>query len=175
MRRKRPVSSSGSYRRLDAKARAEGAISQEVCAFAPASIGWPRRGFRRRPSRSARLWRIWRCRCAGGDPAAGRRSGSASAMERLLRHLVTAHVDSGPSRRRRKTTFAGQCQPVARFHSSGSPALRSASNRGCRWGWMPCSVNHLTLSLGLRRRASAIAVFASSMSPLSACPAAKLR
>ena len=41
----------------------------------------------------------------------------------------------------------GQCQPVARFHSSGSPALPSASNQGCRMGLHP--VNHLTLRLGV--------------------------
>ena len=45
-----------------------------------------------------------------------------------------------------------------RAHSSGNPALRSASNAGCRNGSFPTS--HLTLSLGLRRRASARGAFA---------------
>ena len=63
-----------------------------------------------------------------------------------------------------------------RGHSSGSPALRSASNHGCEKceKYLSPSI-HLTLSLGLRRRASAIAVFASSISPFSACAVAKRR
>ena len=52
------------------------------------------------------------------------------------------------------------------LHSSGSPALRRPSNTGGRFG--VCAINHLTVSLGLRRRASAKAVFASSILPSSA-------
>lgn len=60
-----------------------------------------------------------------------------------------------------------------RLHSSGIPALRSASNAGCRIGLR--SIIHLTESLGLMRRASANAFFASPLSPLSPWAAAKLR
>ncbi len=51
-------------------------------------------------------------------------------------------------------------------HSSGSPALRRPSNTGGRFG--VCAIIHLTVSLGLRRRASAKAVFASSILSSSA-------
>ena len=51
-------------------------------------------------------------------------------------------------------------------HSSGSPALRNPSNRVGSFGVPDCS--HLTVSLGLRRRASAKAVLASSILPSSA-------
>ena len=55
-------------------------------------------------------------------------------------------------------TVSRRCRRVAHFHSSGSPALRRASNAGCSTGLRPTS--HLTLSLGLRRRASARGAFA---------------
>jgi hypothetical protein len=58
-------------------------------------------------------------------------------------------------------------------HSSGSPALRRPSNSGGRFSSR--SIIHLTVSLGLRRRASAKAVFASSILPSSARAAASLR
>jgi hypothetical protein len=58
-------------------------------------------------------------------------------------------------------------------HSSGSPALRRASNAVCRMGLR--AVNHLTLSLGLRRRASARGASARSISSFSAWPAARFR
>ena len=48
-------------------------------------------------------------------------------------------------------------------HSSGSPALRRPSNTAGRFG--VCSIIHLTVIAGLRRRASAKAAFASSISP----------
>jgi hypothetical protein len=59
-----------------------------------------------------------------------------------------------------------------RIHSSASPTLRSASINCAR---VPRSSKNLMLSLGLRRSASATAVFASSISPLSTCAAAIFR
>ena len=58
-------------------------------------------------------------------------------------------------------------------HSSGSPALRRPSNRGRMFG--PVSINFLTVRFGLRRRASAKAVFASSILPSSARAAVNLK
>ena len=52
------------------------------------------------------------------------------------------------------------------LHPSGSPALRRPSKRAGMFGATDCS--HLTVSLELRRRASAKAVFASSILPSSA-------
>ncbi len=51
------------------------------------------------------------------------------------------------------------------FHSSGRPALRKTSKAGCSTGLR--SINHLIESLGLRRRASAKAAVALSLSPLN--------
>jgi hypothetical protein len=51
-------------------------------------------------------------------------------------------------------------------HSSGSPALRTPSIAFGTFG--ECAINHLTVRLGLRRRASAKADFASSILPSSA-------
>src|SRR5580704_10642048 len=48
-------------------------------------------------------------------------------------------------------------------HSSGSPALRRPSSTAGTS--RPCSINHLTVSFGLIRRASARASFASSILP----------
>jgi hypothetical protein len=58
-----------------------------------------------------------------------------------------------------------------RTHSSGSPALRKASNAGCKIG-LVC-VRNLMEILGLTRRASARADLAVSKSPLSALAAAR--
>ena len=55
---------------------------------------------------------------------------------------------------------------VGRAHSSGSPALRRPSKTAGRND--ECSIIHLTVRLGLRRRASAKAVFASSILPACA-------
>ena len=52
------------------------------------------------------------------------------------------------------------------IHSSGNPALLTPSNRGGRLGATAWS--HLTVSLGLRRRASAKAACASSILPTTA-------
>ena len=49
-------------------------------------------------------------------------------------------------------------------HSSGSPALRRPSNAFGTFG--ECAIAHLTVRLGLRRRASAKADFASSILPV---------
>jgi len=65
--------------------------------------------------------------------------------------------DVGDQNRRNLAGFA---------HSSGSPAFRKPSNTGGRFG--VCAIIHFTVSLGLRRRASAKAVFASSILPFSA-------
>jgi len=84
------------------------------------------------------------------------------------------HSISGP------TSLAAADNALASFrekspsvHSSGSPAFRKTSNAG--WSTGLRSVNHLTESLGLRRRASANAAFASSISPLKARATAKFR
>src|SRR5271166_1814852 len=58
-------------------------------------------------------------------------------------------------------------------HCSGRPALRSSSN--ANWSTGLCFTSYVTERLGLRRRASAMAAFASSISPLNAAAAAKLR
>ena len=57
------------------------------------------------------------------------------------------------------------------LHSSGSPAFRRPSNEAGRFG--VCSFNHLIVIAGLRRRASARAVFASSILPACAYAAAR--
>jgi hypothetical protein len=56
--------------------------------------------------------------------------------------------------------------PSNLLHSSGSPALRSASNTAGRFG--ECSFTHLIVIAGLRRRASASSAFASSILPACA-------
>ena len=59
-----------------------------------------------------------------------------------------------------------RCNFPGLAHSSGSPALRKPSSRGgMSAAW---SISHLTVSLGLRRRASRKADFASSALPSSA-------
>jgi hypothetical protein len=58
-------------------------------------------------------------------------------------------------------------------HSSGNPALRSPSKANCSTGLYFKS--HLTERSGLLRRASAMSAFASSISPLNAWAAARLR
>src|SRR5271155_1101129 len=69
---------------------------------------------------------------------------------------------------------AGEDEDVpAPSHSSGNPTLRRLSNAGSSTGL--CSASHLTESLGLSRRASSSASFASLSSPLSAWAAARLR
>ena len=76
--------------------------------------------------------------------------------------IVCANADRWASRQ--ATSIAPA--PAGCLHSSGSPALRRPSNSGGRFGaW---SVSHLTVRLGLRRRASASAVFALSVLPARA-------
>ena len=75
---------------------------------------------------------------------------------------LKARIDRAVDKRR-----ASHPLPQAAFiHSSGSPALRNPSNRVGSFGVPDCS--NLTVSLGLRRRASAKAVLASSILPSSA-------
>ena len=100
---------------------------------------------RRSASTRARSWRRPSCRL---PQKVGRGPGEA--------------IEKYGSPRRRSSTL----------HSSGIPDLRSPSNANCSTGL--CFMSHLTERSGLRRRASAMAAFASSNSPVNAWAAAKL-
>ena len=78
-------------------------------------------------------------------------------LGRLPRERFSPWVDSGHSK----------CPRIAGLaHSSGNPALRRPSIVYGTFG--ACAINHLIVRLGLRRRASAKADFASSILPSSA-------
>ena len=123
---------------------------------------------------------------AGGGPPKGYNAGKddAAVMDR------DRGIDQIASRRpepRERAILIGAGKPAVSddvgdqdrdkltglAHSSGNPALRSPSNANCSTGL--CFKSHLMERSGLRRRASAMAAFASSISPLNAWAAARLR
>jgi len=111
--------------------------------------------------------------CAGRD----REGGDARAYcekPRVARHCARAlapakyvsSADRPASRQATSIAPAPAGLPSNLLHSSGNPALRRPSKRAGIFAANDCS--DLTVSLGLRRRASAKAVFASSILPSSA-------
>lgn len=81
-------------------------------------------------------------------------------IERLRRQRLTGKSTSDEHRTRSRRL------PSNLLHSSGNPALRKPSNTCGRFG--VCAIIHLMVSLGKIPRASANAVFASSILPSSA-------
>ena len=102
---------------------------------------------------------LFRAESAPPGVASGRTAVRAKGVIPIASPKQASAPEAGV-RRRYQSANAGQP------HSSASPALRTPSNRGGSFGaW---SVSHLTVRLGLRRRASANADFASSVLPARA-------
>ena len=141
-------------------------------------------GRRRHKSASRQLWRSvvgpeFRLRADSfpSGTASGRTGVRAKAIIPLRarnwldRPLETTLFAPRQQRSRRQRSWLlgfadGARRPHPAFHSSGSPALRRPSNEAGRFG--VCSFSHLSVIAGLRRRASARAVFASSSLPACA-------